>query len=1054
MRSVITTADALIMQHLFCLPISSLCGLFTMFYMVHGFNVNLVTVIIGNNPIYGFYAQQPAYDIAYTELKKQYPLVFERYNLIRHLIYENGSYICDNAEAKMFTVAGELDRLIRELDGFTILLSPGCSKEVVALGDFAREWNVPLMATIAGDKSLTNKQRFPTVLAYGPPDHPSLALANKKLLDTFSWKTLTFFCDTLSQYPGLNGFYAVACVNFKDALEVDSYNILKTTFDSVSNRTHYGSMLREAKSRSRVILVFSRPSVLRDIMIEAVRENMTNGDFIFIAPVVTKVPTLGSISWEYHDMFDKEAFDAYQSVILLSNPNADWGRISDLVENIINHTATTYQHPLKEDEKQNDLTIAAYEVMSTLIMVMNDSIDQMERMDGVLFCQKFQNRTFDLESRSFFINQQGMRTSDVILYRLNTSSKELEPAWHYYSSKNQFAAVSSLAKTWRGNNGPPRNRPLCGFLNNQCEDNNLRNVAIIAGSCCGGFIVLLAAIIVSYCWYYDWRDSRSLWWLLPDKALNPDVSGFRIPNSVTRQTDNIHDSNSVVPEYLQQKLRFYGDEIVWIEHCACSIPFNSVISSKRLRNIVTSIRNSTAQENVAKFYGAIASQNDLCFVWQFGTRGTLRMLLDKHIFSLEIDLQISIMWDVLRGLQHIHLSPLHYHGCPSTIMAIIDKRFTIKLCGAGTTSATKLLTRRNVANDDNTLQLWYSPEMVVQSRLSGSKESDMYSLGIVLYEILSLHCPMDVLLDDGPSVRAAISQLRQTPNIARVHLDALNQIPRNFRNLLGSCLDANPNERPSLRKFINLTAEYFPPSNILISMMNRLQHYSEDLEIMVYNRSQELLDEREKVDALLRELMPVSLVTKLRNKEELFPEVFDSVTIAFSDLPQFENISSICKPIEIVHFLNEIYSKFDVVISKFAVYKVETIADSYMVASGVPIRNMVEHAKEIARLAIKLIATAANSFSPAERNPVCLRMGIHSGPCVAGVVGSLKPRYCLFGDTVNTASRMESHGEGSKIHISSATKDLLDSSFLTESRGLLNVKGKGEISTFWLTGRV
>lgn len=146
-----------------------------------------------------------------------------------------------------------------------------------------------------------------------------------------------------------------------------------------------------------------------------------------------------------------------------------------------------------------------------------------------------------------------------------------------------------------------------------------------------------------------------------------------------------------------------------------------------------------------------------------------------------------------------------------------------------------------------------------------------------------------------------------------------------------------------------------------------------------------------------------------------------------------------------VDLLNDLYTCCDSIISHYDVYKVETIGDAYMVVSGLPIRNGDRHAGEIASMALHMLRKI-NRFEIKHRRgePVKLRIGIHSGHCVAGVVGLKMPRYCLFGDTVNTASRMESTGEAFKIHISEATKTLLDrlGGYRYEERGLTPIKVK------------
>ncbi|XP_021273016.1 atrial natriuretic peptide receptor 1-like isoform X2 [Numida meleagris] len=153
--------------------------------------------------------------------------------------------------------------------------------------------------------------------------------------------------------------------------------------------------------------------------------------------------------------------------------------------------------------------------------------------------------------------------------------------------------------------------------------------------------------------------------------------------------------------------------------------------------------------------------------------------------------------------------------------------------------------------------------------------------------------------------------------------------------------------------------------------------------------------------------------------------------------------------------LNNLYICFDSRIESYDVYKVETIGDAYMVASGLPERNGTKHVDEIAKMSLDLVAAVRQVVIPhMPAGRLQLRAGIHTGPCVAGVVGYKMPRYCLFGDTVNTASRMESTSLPQKIHISSATYSALlaDDAYEIELRGEIEIKGKGKMKTYWLLG--
>ncbi|OWF40315.1 Atrial natriuretic peptide receptor 2 [Mizuhopecten yessoensis] len=146
---------------------------------------------------------------------------------------------------------------------------------------------------------------------------------------------------------------------------------------------------------------------------------------------------------------------------------------------------------------------------------------------------------------------------------------------------------------------------------------------------------------------------------------------------------------------------------------------------------------------------------------------------------------------------------------------------------------------------------------------------------------------------------------------------------------------------------------------------------------------------------------------------------------------------------KVVELLNSLYSTFDIRIDTYDVYKVETIGDAYMVASGVPERNGDKHAEEIATMAIDLLAAIKQVKVPhTNSDHVQIRIGCHTGACVAGVVGLKMPRYCLFGDTVNTASRMEANSQPLKIHISKDTRDKLEATerYTMEHRGLIEIK--------------
>ncbi|WAR14307.1 GCY13-like protein, partial [Mya arenaria] len=274
------------------------------------------------------------------------------------------------------------------------------------------------------------------------------------------------------------------------------------------------------------------------------------------------------------------------------------------------------------------------------------------------------------------------------------------------------------------------------------------------------------------------------------------------------------------------------------------------------------------------------------------------------------------------------------------------------------------------------------------------------------------------------------------------------QVKSHIIRLMQLCWKESPNERPSfaiIKAYMKKNIQHGASLNIVDVILQRLEKYANNLEELVEQRTQELVYEKQKSDKLLYRMLPKSCAEKLKTGESLKPEVFDSATVFFSDIVGFTVLASKSSPIQVVDFLNDLYSNFDAIIAQHDAYKVETIGDAYLVVSGI-----------IADMSLDIL-TRVQTFKvkhlPNEKLQV--RIGNHTGTCCAGVVGLSMPRYCLFGDTVNTASRMESSGEPQKIHISEATNTALQllGGYCTTFRAEMFIKGKGQMNTFWLTGR-
>uniref|UniRef100_A0A8K9Y0Z1 Guanylate cyclase n=1 Tax=Oncorhynchus mykiss TaxID=8022 RepID=A0A8K9Y0Z1_ONCMY len=486
------------------------------------------------------------------------------------------------------------------------------------------------------------------------------------------------------------------------------------------------------------------------------------------------------------------------------------------------------------------------------------------------------------------------------------------------------------------------------------------------------------------------------------------------------------------------------------------------INRKRIeltRNVLFELKHmrDIQNEHLTRFIGACIDPPNICIITEYCPRGSLQDIMENESITLDWMFRYSLINDIVKGMAFLHNSVIVSHGNLKSSNCVVDNRFVLKITDYGLSSF------RTESNTDDAhayyaRKLWMAPELLrlESAPLCGTQKGDVYSFGIILQEVALRHgafylegeplSPKEIMdrvaLGEWPCLRPAVNP--------QIHSQELGQ-------LMQRCWAEEPTERPEFNhiKLLLRKQNRECSTNILDNLLSRMEQYANNLEELVEERTQAYHDEKRKAEALLYQILPHSVAEQLKRGETVQAEAFDSVTIYFSDIVGFTAISAESTPMQVVTLLNDLYTCFDAIIDNFDVYKVETIGDAYMVVSGLPVRNGKLHGREIARMALALL-NAVRTFKIRHRpdQQLKLRIGIHSGPVCAGVVGLKMPRYCLFGDTVNTSSRLESNGEALKIHVSAATRDVLQefNCFQLELRGDVAMKGKGKMTTYWLLG--
>ncbi|CAD6195006.1 unnamed protein product [Caenorhabditis auriculariae] len=352
--------------------------------------------------------------------------------------------------------------------------------------------------------------------------------------------------------------------------------------------------------------------------------------------------------------------------------------------------------------------------------------------------------------------------------------------------------------------------------------------------------------------------------------------------------------------------------------------------------------------------------------------------------------------------------------------------------------------------------LWTAPELARDPTIHSTKEGDIYSFAIICSEIITKTQAWDLENANLEIDEVVYSIKKGGHNPFRPSLDTDEEINPSLPLLVRDCWNEKPDQRPNIDQIKNIVKglNQTGNTNLMDHVFSVLEAYAANLEDDVQSRMKELTEEKKRSDALLYRMLPKQVADRLKLGQGVEPETFDSVTLFFSDVVSFTTLASRCTPLQVVNLLNNLYTTFDAIIEQHDVYKVETIGDGYLCVSGLPKRNGNEHAKEVAEMAFGLlegIKTVRIDHLPDER--INIRVGLHTGPVVTGVVGVTMPRYCLFGDSVNTASKMESNGKPGRCHISSETMKFLTEvigGYKTELRGEVMVKGKGAVETHWL----
>ncbi|CAI4232715.1 unnamed protein product [Auanema sp. JU1783] len=996
-------------------------------------------------------------------------------------------------------------------EGARVFIGPELNCRTEA--QMAAAQNLPIISYKCRDQTVSDKSKYNTFTRTVPAE-TDITKTFISLMREFNWKTFAVIYEDLTQ----NNEMLLA---IRRAIEEENVRVpegenkyminnvsIVPTFSEIKSEKLVDSIIQDTKDTTRIYLTFGNVRMFRKILfVMGQRGLMDKQDYLLIYldtdynwlnvyhamnnHFVRNTMIDLSSSWDFPNSSDRKVAEYLRNALAIipSPVRLDSERFSKFWQSANQHLINfgvqkdpiAHNWSIKVNRFACYLYDAVYLYATALNELLSDTVEEQARgydptRDGDAITRRIIGRRYDsMQGFAMRINDFGDAKGNYTLLSwqavqpvMNKDNADYYPLDHALDITAVFVEDSSsdgrpprldFKKPIKWFNGLPKDRPECGFHGELCSH--------------GGYISLIVLLVLSIIVFgftlitsFAYRSRRF------EKELH---SIWKIePREIQRVTKKSGSTTSLFvegKEYFDQSCFTETDKkfVRDVAHYKGSIVFLKEINYGRKTKELTRqmkiemrMLRQLAHPNINTFMGIITCAHSICVVREFCARGSLMDLLLNKDMKLDEIFIVSFIDDLVRGMTYLHESELKVHGNLKSTNCLITSRWMLQVADFG------LGELRDGREWDSGQafwenQIWTAPEhlrdsLFGQQSFKPTQKGDVYAFAIILHEIALRLGPFRIFEAGAPSVEEVVRQVSDCYLRPVIHS---TDITKGVLETMRQCWDEVPENRPDFRSGIrNGLRELFVKQkkrNIMDHMMDLMENYQITLEKKVFERTKQLHEEQQRSENLLQRMLPASVAQQLLLGNNVVPECFPSVTIYFSDIVGFTRISGESTPLQVVAFLNKLYTLFDNIIKQYDVYKVETIGDAYMVVSGVPeYRTEVYHAEQIGMMALHLLSAVRNFMIPHRpEEQLMLRIGIHSGSCVAGVVGNTMPRYCLFGDTVNTASRMESNGEPLKIHCSQSTRNVLTTipGFILAERGTVEIKGKGTMTTYWLLGR-
>uniref|UniRef100_A0A8R1HFX9 Guanylate cyclase n=1 Tax=Caenorhabditis japonica TaxID=281687 RepID=A0A8R1HFX9_CAEJA len=964
-----------------------------------------------------------------------------------------------------------------------VVIGPPCAQPLEVMGVLSAIYQKPVLGWgFVSESELSDKSRFPYVTTVLPISQ-TLGMATSKILELYDWSRIAIL------YYADDQNYCQSVINDVETVlsEPDRYPVQILVKEALEVSTPYAtrSTLEFVKSRARIILFCGTSGgVKRDYLLQVSEMNMTSDEYVHVLLTMRSIgfgvqtnlgkntfsngltPIWESFTEEPDGLEDTVKKAASRMLVIDINGDVhDTDFLTYLTKNIFNAIRAP---PMSCDTSaclSSDAYMGAYArhlfdvfYLYGLAVSRLNSTNSADYNDLRKLIPQMVT-TFDGMTGNVIINNNLARVPFFQLYGLNSKYEQIPLVNMSFANSEKLDLVYSneteIWYFWGGSR--PLDIPICGFSGRSCRGNFWKQNGILLFVITIVLICLLLTLLICLgCTLRNRHLQRarldSEWQIPAIKLTVPEKTSKSSKRSLQSAAHSIRTGDS----------RITGASIFHEIYTVMMYEKNLAVTTKHRTSYLTKEDRDRfvklrkmEHDNVNKFIGLSVDGPRFVAVWKMCSRGSLQDIIARGNFSMDYFFMFCIIRDIAEGMNYIHKSFLRVHGNLRSANCLVNDSWQVKVADYG------LDNLQEEETPSKKRLLWTAPEVLKGSLTVSQIEpsADVYSFAIIASEILTKREAWD-LANRKEHVDEIIYMVKKGGSRAiRPDLVLDAEVSNSLLTLVQDCWAENPEERPKSEEICKALFGMTPKANtnLMDHVFNMLEEYTTTLEVDIEERTKELTLEKKKADILLSRMLPKQVAERLKAGQTVEPEGFDSVTVFFSDVVKFTILAAKCSPFQVVNLLNDLYSNFDTIIEEHGVYKVESIGDGYLCVSGLPTRNGHVHIKQIVDMSLHFMEYCRKFKVPhLPKEVVELRIGINSGPCVAGVVGLSMPRYCLFGDTVNTASRMESNGKPSLIHMTADAHSLLTThyphKYETSSRGEVIIKGKGVMETFWVLG--